>query len=79
MGIFTGELLRQFSTPIILPFSSNTYARVLNQEMKKFMNTFKSKFDSINIKLDDLQDSIKNFSIAAENFSSRLQLIDKNK
>ena len=79
MGIFTGELLRQFSTPIILPFSSKTYARVLNQEMKKFMNTFKSKFDSINIKLDDLQDSIKNFSIAAENFSSRLQLIDRNK
>lgn len=79
MGIFTGELLRQFSSPIILPFSSKTYARVLNQEMKKFMSTFKSKFDSINIKLDDLQDSIKNFSIAAENFSSRLQLIDKNK
>ena len=79
MGIFTGELLRQVSSPIILPFSTKTYARVLNQEMKKFMSTFKSKFDSINIKLDDLQDSIKNFSIAAENFSSRLQLIDKNK
>jgi len=77
MGIFTGELLRGFSTPLILPFSCTTYARVLNQEMKKFMNTFKSKFDSVNIKLDDLQDSIKNFSRAAENFSSRLQLIDK--
>ena len=77
MGIFTGELLRQFSSPIILPFNSITYANVLNQELNKFLNTFKSKFESINIKLDDLEDSIKNFSITAEKFSKRLKSINK--
>jgi len=79
MGIFTGELLRHFSTPLMLPFSCNTYARVLNEEMGKFMKTFKKKFDAINIKLDDLQDAIENFTKTAENFSVRLQNIDKTR
>ena len=77
MGIFTGDLLREFSTPLILPFNCKTYATVLVKELKNFNKKFKSKFNEINIPLNELEDSVKNFSINTELFTKRLSSVDK--
>ena len=60
MGVFTGEVLRAFSSPLVVPFNTYTYAKELLKEFDKFKLKFKPKFDSVNITLDDLEDSIKN-------------------
>ena len=77
MGIFTGDLLREFSTPLLLPFSCTTYANVLISELNNFNKKFKTKFSAIDIHLDELEDSIKNFSIVADKFTSRVKSEDR--
>ena len=77
MGVFTGEVLRAFSSPLIVPFNTQTYANELLKEFDKFKLKFNAKFESINITLDDLENSIKSLIDVATDFNKRLSLVDK--
>ena len=77
MGVFTGEVLRAFSSPLIVPFNTQTYANELLKEFDKFKLKFNAKFESINITLDDLENSIQSLIVVATDFSKRLSLVDK--
>ncbi len=77
MGIFTGEVLRAFSSPLIVPFDTHTYANELLKEFDKFKLKFKPKFDLVNVALDDLESSIKSLIIVADDFNKRLSSVDK--
>lgn len=77
MGVFTGEVLRAFSSPLIVPFNTQTYANELLKEFDKFKLKFNAKFESINITLDDLENSIKSLIVVATDFNKRLSLVDK--
>ena len=79
MTIIASELTRRMSDSLILPFNINTYAEELQKEFDYFKANYNSLLSSLSIGLDELSYSIKNFTLASQNFHKRLSQSDKTK
>lgn len=78
LAVIVAELARVMSTSTVLPFNTNTYASVLKMEYNKFKQTYQGNFKSFDIKLDDLEYSVANFTKVSGMFMKRVQSVDIN-
>jgi len=79
MSIIVAELTRRIADSLILPFNLNTYAQALQEEYDSFERKYISDLDKLNITLESLKYSVRNFTHVAESFHKRLDLADKTK
>lgn len=71
------EIVRSMSSSLIVPFNCSRYANVLNREFVKFQARFGDIFQEIDVKLDDLNSTLTNFTRVAEKFHQRLNSLNK--
>jgi len=75
----SAELMRRITDNIILPFNCKSYANELINEVEIFQSAFEEDFKEINISLNDFRASIYNFSVNANDFHRRLEIVDKRR
>ena len=79
VGVIVGELLRRLTEQLILPFNVSRFAKELEKEYSSFEDDYKIYLAGLNIKLDQLEFSIKNLTKVSGDFMNRLSSIDKSK
>ena len=79
MGKITAEMLRLFSSSLILPFDVTVYGTELQNYFNNFEKTYGSKLKSLNISLSSLETIVAKFKTETIDFSQRVASINRKK
>ncbi len=79
LATVAAEIARTMADSTLLPFNTDTYARVMQREYSDFKKRYQKDFDAYNVSLSGLECAIQNFTRVSESFMGRVKLVDLNK
>ena len=79
MAKIIANIALNVSSSLILPFNTFKYAQELLIEYKKFKANYKPKLDLLGIDLGNFEWALGNFTVQADKFNQRKNLIKESK